>query len=232
MTTGALIDEIVKHWFGASTSDGNNADTEERILARLQEVADNIMADPTDWDFKHVLGGSVSMTSTGVADLPVDYGHQTKDDAVYVSGTQHEVTWMEPRALLRKLRLETGSSTYPDNYTIHGWNETTKRSTIYVLRPPSSTITLLVDYSKKAPTLVNTTGATNGLDYFPDDFHRAIVGRGAIKLLGLDGGDGRTPEFDLWLKQEISKRAVVRALGRNEIQRLGQNGGNHSYGMW
>jgi hypothetical protein len=113
----------------------------------------------------------------------------------------------------------------PSFYSIYGTDPTTGLPLFYFDRAPDAVTVFQLLYEKARPALVDTTGATNGLDKIPEPFHQSVIFPMAWDMLALGGGDGRAAS-------ELSPRAVE-ALnlmlsryqhGKEGLEQLGDRG--------
>lgn len=240
MTTAALLDLVQIHGLDLGLVDGNSTTLRARILARAQEVAEAFW-DFYDWDFKYGVGTVAVPASASIAaaviDAPADFFTLGDDGHLWVSGQKRKIDYKVPRELFR-LREAVGSmADYPDYFTVstatpNAATPGTQVPRFYFYPGNNLAFTLNVDnFMKKAPVLVDSTTATNKLDSIPEDYHRSIIQRGVMKLMGFDGGDGRAETYDVWFRREAARAKARRVQGRADLQMLGQEGGLHTFGM-
>jgi len=230
LTTSALIDLILTHTEEVGATDGENTTLRARVLARAQEIFDRVWSF-AEWDFK-LTSGSITMTSTGTADLPSTFADFGDNGGVYVSGQRRKVLWLEPRELYKQKEQYAQTAAYPDFYTVNDYTASNSARKITVYPTPTGSFTLNLYYNQVSPTLVDATNSTNNLQALPAEYHYPIMVTGLRYLTGIDNGDGRSRDFDEWFQREMRRMKSRHVFGREQDQLLSQLGGIPSHRSW
>lgn len=240
MTTSALIDKMLVNELeldSDQTNDAEQAVLRAQLLASSQEIMDQFCNYFSDADFLQnsfsstVLSGARSFaTDSTFESLGDDGGLWHDPDGTYSPGV--EVRYLSPHEFF-KLRMAepTASSTRLTHFTISDL-ESTNTPTFHV--HPKAAANILVVYRGRIlpPTLVDTTGSTNGLDQVPSAYHHTIFLKGLRLMEAEKNGDGRFGSFDEWFEREMRRIKARRRNGLQEEQRLSSADGIWTYGGW
>jgi hypothetical protein len=240
VTTAALIDTHLVNELEMSadeTADAEQATIRAQVLSDAQEIADQFCNAFSDADF---LQDEFSVNvSAGARTFPSDTTFETLGD---LGGLWHspdgtispgiEVTYLTPHEFFKIRNDEpTASSGRAEFFTIYGISAS--NTPLFYFHPKAaSNVTFVYRGRTLPPVLIDTTGATNGLDVIPAAYHSTIFLKGLRLLEAAKNGDGRTNAFDDWFEKAIRSVMARRRNGLQEEQRLSSAGGVWTYGAW
>lgn len=234
LSTSGALDLLMQHEEEIDSADLANTENipfRDLGLQVLQEVAAQVW---TSWEWDFIQGQwQVSADTTGYIAMPIDFSNIGEFGGLFHSATGVEIRWLSPHEFFKISEINTASNASVLRYwTIQGYDSTVPSPSGYVYPKPTTSINLDLFGLMNVPDLTDSTGAGNGFDAFPVDFHRSVLLKGARLLLAEYNGDGRAGQFDQWFEREMEKLKKRRKNGLQEQLRVGQHGGIPAYRSW
>lgn len=232
MVTSDFLDALITHTAELSTTDGNYATVRLRFLLRTQQAVE-VLWNYDDWDFKKVVGGTMTLTSGNYYCVAPSGFHQIGNDGQVWIQNQNRRIYPKNQGFVNALRrASNGRSGQPDYYFVGSQDATTHRPKFVFDCLADQTYTLELDYEQTRPTLTDSsTPGSNGLDQVPDEHTRSVLLPAVIELISSDQGDGRvTTELGPRGMAMLKNMKAHRDQTRPEAERLGDTG-LRLYGM-
>ena len=218
-------------------NDAENAVLRAQILSDAQEICDQLCNVFSDMDVLQapfqaaVVTGDRSFATDDTFESLGDSGGMWHDPDGSVSPGL-EVRYLNPREFFKVRNAEpTASSSTTEFFTVSDI-ESTNTPVIHFHPKRASNCTFIYRGRILPPTLVDTTGATNGLDQIPVAYHLTIFLKGLRLMEAEKNGDGRAGSFDEWFEREMRRVRARRRNGLQEEQRLSSADGVWTYGAW
>lgn len=226
-----FIDLVLEDHLEVSSTDSTYTAQRTRVK-RAAQAALQIIYLADDWDFKYVTGGTTTLTAGAYSAVaPSGFMQVGHNGSVWLQN-DIELERADPR-WVNRIRKERGTTerAKPQFYAVAGQDSSTKRPLLIFDALSDATYTVELDYEKVCPTLVDDSGATNGLDTIPDEHVLSVLLPATVELLASGQGDGRVVgELGPRGKAALASMKAHRNQQRPDDSRLGDMGLNR-YGM-
>lgn len=224
MLTDDFIDECMDDTLEISATDATYAAQRTRVLRCAQQALE-IIAVADEWDFLMVTGGTTTLSSGAYSAVtPSGFFKVSSNGSVWIQN-DYELQRADLQWVNRIRKGKGTSSSKPEFYAIAGQDSSTKRPLLITDAISDATYTLEIDYQKVCPTLVDTDGATNGLDTIPNEHVRSVLKPAVIELLLSGQGDGRViGELGPRGKAALAAMKAHRNMQEPDDSRLGDMG--------
>ncbi len=236
MTGGAMITMLIQDGLDLKSDDTYiTAEWRPRALFAIQKAVNEVYK-AAAWDFKQ---GNTTLSLTSASDrvdLPADFYKTGPGGGLFILN-QQPVRFETPNQFWKKAYVAASAGTtgtYPNIYTIHGYNAATqRRQAVFFPKPASGSVTVQLLYEKGRPAIVDTvTAGASNLEAIPDFFHEDVIYVGALDWLLHGVSDGRaiaeiSPRFDKAIKKAVSDYHA----GDEELEQYGDRG-IPDLGMW
>lgn len=213
MTTAALIDAVISYTDNSSSSDGDNALRRLRMLQWCQERFEEIWYF-RQWPFRARTGTVTVAAAANSGDLPSDFAEIGDQGGVY-DGVIPLTEISQQQLVTERQSGNRMLSSYV--YAIFDYNSSTLRKKIQTLTLGATTAFDL-NYLSAAPTLADSTGATNNLDDIPVQYHQTVILPAVVARARMSIGDDRDFENNFMrglahmVAQERGRKNIVRRL--------------------
>jgi hypothetical protein len=190
MLTDDYIDNVMTDVLEISATDSTYTAQRARVLRITQAVCQQvILAD--EWEFRQVIGGTTTLSAGAYSAVTPSGFHTIGSNGSCWIQNDYELQKADAK-WINRLRKQNGTGTgKPQHYAVAGQDSTTKRPLLIFDAISDGTYTIELDYERTCPTLVDTDGATNGLDVFPNEHVQSVILPATIELLASAQGDGR-----------------------------------------
>lgn len=185
--TKLLIDQVLVQHYQLPTAKVASA-TYTPLRARVLRDARAVLISfwgLRDWTFKYVeatltvTGGS---SSKSMAALTYPWENEGNQGSVFLPDQQGALAWVRLGQMLALQKTSTEQGT-PRCYSVRGLRD------LLVYPAPSADTVLTLSYETSCPVLVDTTGATNGLDRIPEVRRESVIYEGTVLRQMLSKGD-------------------------------------------
>jgi hypothetical protein len=193
-----MIDVLIQFYLDIGQPTANDTAFRARCLFHVQRAVDELW-NFRPWPMKATPSVNITIATTGIGDLPTDFGGPGYVLTVNNPDGKYKLEWMAPKRLFDLRERETGRDSRPRWYTLADENQTVGASLglqqIHVHKRPLASLVLHIGYELQSPQIADNDGSItpSGMEFIPLQYHSTVVFEGAKAYLMEDEGDGRAP---------------------------------------
>ena len=191
MTGAQIIDALIQNFLDIGQATANDTAFRSRCLFHVQRAVDELWTF-RPWPMKATPSVNVTIATTGIGNLPTDFGGPGYILTVNNPDGKYKLEWMNPKKLFDLRERETGTDSRPHWYTLADENQTSGLQQIHVHKKPRATLTLHIGYELQSPQIADAA-APSGMEFIPIQYHSTVIFEGAKAYLMEDEGDARAP---------------------------------------
>ena len=191
MTGAQIIDALIQNFLDIGQPTANDTAFRTRCLFHVQRAVDELWIF-RPWPMKAGGGINLVVATTGIGDLPTDFGGPGYFLTVNNPDGKYKLEWMAPKRLFDLRERETGTDKRPRWYTFADEKSTTGIQQIHVHKKPTASVTLHIGYEAQSPGITDSA-APSGMEFIPLQYHSTVIFEGAKAYLMEDEGDARAP---------------------------------------